>query len=79
MAAEDGGARFASAPYAVYRLHVTLLLREADPEGDAELLAETLLAWLGADCYLYLTEVREMTPERIASGWEDLVRRLLAA
>ena len=79
MAAEDGGARFGSAPYAVYRLHVTLLLREADPEGDAELLAETLLAWLGADCYLYLTEVREMTPERIASGWEDLVRRLLAA
>jgi len=79
MAAEDGGARFGAAPYAVYRLHVTLLLREADPECDAELLAETLLAWLGADYYLYLTEVREMPAERIASGWEDLVRRMLRA
>ncbi len=56
IAAEEGGARFGSAPYAVYRLHMTLLLREADPDCDAEYLAETLLACLGADFYLYLRE-----------------------
>jgi AcrR family transcriptional regulator len=77
LAAEHGGARFGSAPYAFYRLHLELLLREADPGCDAELLAETLLAFLGADLFLYLREVREMPPERLASGWEALVRLVL--
>jgi AcrR family transcriptional regulator len=77
LAAEGGGARFASAPYAVYRLHMTLLLREADPRCDAEFLAETLLACLGADFYLYLREAREMPVERLKAGWEDLVDRIV--
>jgi AcrR family transcriptional regulator len=77
LAAEGGGARFASAPYAVYRLHITLLLREACPGCDAEYLAETLLACLGADFFLYLRELREMPLERLKSGWADLVRRLV--
>jgi len=75
VAAEGGAARFASPPYAVYRLHMTLLLREADPGCDAEFLAETLLACLGADFFLYLREVREMPLQRLKDGWEDLVRR----
>src|SRR6202790_4235737 len=36
IAAEAGGERFNSAPYAIYRLHMSLLLREADPDCDAE-------------------------------------------
>jgi AcrR family transcriptional regulator len=79
IAAEDGGARFGSAPYAVHRLHMTLLLREADPDCDAEYLAETLLACLGADFYLYLRETREMDPERLKAGWRELVARMVPA
>lgn len=75
VAAEGGGARFASAPYAVYRLHITLLLREADPSCDAEFFAETLLACLSADFFLYLSDVREMPLERLKAGWDELVHR----
>jgi AcrR family transcriptional regulator len=76
-AAEGGRARFTSAPYAVYRLHMTLLLREADPSCDAEFLAETLLACLGADFYMYLSGAREMPLERLKAGWEQLVCRVV--
>jgi AcrR family transcriptional regulator len=79
LAAEGGGARFSSAPYAVYRLHMTLLLRKADPDCDAEYLAETLLAALGADLFLYLREVREMDLERMRAGWGDLIGRMIPA
>jgi AcrR family transcriptional regulator len=79
VAAEGGAARFASPPYAVYRLHITLLLREADPGCDAEFLAETLLACLGADLFLYLRDVREMPLQRLKDGWEELVRRTIPA
>jgi AcrR family transcriptional regulator len=77
-AAEFGSARFASAPYGVYRLHMTLLLREADPDADVEFLAEALLAYLGVDVFLYMREVREMPLERLKAGWGELVRRVLA-
>jgi AcrR family transcriptional regulator len=79
VAAEGGAARFASPPYAVYRLHMTLLLREADPTCDAEFLAETLLACLGADFFLYLREVREMPLQRLKAGWEEFVRKTVPA
>jgi AcrR family transcriptional regulator len=75
--AEFGPARFTSAPYAVYRLHVTLLLREADPDADVEFLAEALLAYLGVDVFLYMREVREMSLERLKAGWGELVGRVL--
>lgn len=75
-AAEVGPARFSSPPYAVYRLHMTLLLREADSGCDADYLAEALLACLGVDFFLYLGEVREMSLERQKAGWSELVRRV---
>ncbi|HYM55830.1 MAG TPA: helix-turn-helix domain-containing protein [Solirubrobacteraceae bacterium] len=76
-AAEVGPARFTSPPYAVYRLHMTLLLREADPGCDAEYLAESLLACLGVDFFLHLREPREMPLERLKAGWGELVRRVV--
>jgi AcrR family transcriptional regulator len=79
LAAEVGGARFLSSPYGVHRLHVMLLLREANPLCDAELLADTLLAALGANLFTYLREVREMPLERLKSGWGELVRGALPA
>jgi AcrR family transcriptional regulator len=77
VAAEGGGARFAAAPYGVYRLHMTLLLREADPDCDAELLAEMLLACLSADFFLYLRGGRDVSAARLKRGWEELVRRIV--
>jgi AcrR family transcriptional regulator len=77
ISAETGPARFAHPAYAVHRLHVTLLLREADPECDAELLADTLLASLGAELFVYLRAVREMSLERVKTGWEQLVDRVI--
>jgi AcrR family transcriptional regulator len=78
-AAEIGPARFDSPPYAVYRLHLTLLLREANPDGDPEYLVEALLAGLGVDLFLHLGEARGMALEQMKSGWGGLVRRLVPA
>jgi AcrR family transcriptional regulator len=77
LAAENRGARFGSAPYAAHRLHLLLLLREADPECDAEALAEMLLAMLGADWFVYMRRVQEMPLPRIKAAWRQLVRRLV--
>ena len=79
FAAEGGGARFGAPPYAVYRLHMALLLDEVDPSCDAEFLAESLLATLGADFFLYMRDVREMPLARLKAGWETLVRGTVAA
>lgn len=79
LAAEFGGARFAAPPYAVYRLHIALLLGEVNPGCDAEFLAESLLAALGADFFLYMRDVREMPLERLKAGWETLVRATVGA
>jgi AcrR family transcriptional regulator len=77
--AEVGSERFVSAPYGVHRLHVSLLLREADPDGDTELLAETLLAGLSGGAFLYLRQARGMSLERLKSGWAELVSRTVGA
>jgi AcrR family transcriptional regulator len=77
MAAEADGARYRSAPYAVYRAHVSVLVREALPDADWEYLADVLLAALGARHLDYLRRVRGMPDERIRAGWEELMRRLL--
>jgi AcrR family transcriptional regulator len=78
VAAEVGGARFLSAPYAFYRLHVMLLLREADPTCDAELLAELLLASLTADLFVYLRHGRSLPLARLKASWRELVERTLS-
>ncbi|HEY7934224.1 MAG TPA: helix-turn-helix domain-containing protein [Solirubrobacteraceae bacterium] len=77
LMAETGPARFAHPAYGVHRLHVTLLLHEAEPERDAELLADTLLAALGAELFVYLREVRGMPLQRLKDGWRELVLRSL--
>jgi AcrR family transcriptional regulator len=79
LAAADRGAEFRSAPFALYRTHVGLLVREADPGLDADYVADALLASLRADVLAYMRRARRMPPERIAAGWAELVRRLLNA
>jgi AcrR family transcriptional regulator len=79
LAAEAGPVRFVHPAHMVHRLHVMLLLREAYPGCDAEILADALLAALGADLFIYLHEVRGMSLERLKAGWAELVGRTLAA
>lgn len=80
LAAESGPAwaRFGQPVYVFYRAHVTALVHEADPDADADYLAEVLLAPLAAAFYQYLRRRRGLEAERIAAGYEQLVRRLLA-
>jgi AcrR family transcriptional regulator len=77
MMAEDRGARFRSGVFAFYRVHVTVLVRQADPLVDAEYVADVLLAALSGQLIAYMTKVREMPPDRLKSGWAELVRRML--
>jgi AcrR family transcriptional regulator len=79
LAAETGPARFAHPAYRVHRLHVMLLLEEADPECDSELLAETLLAALGAELFIYLRQARGIPLERLKDSWRAQVQRTVGA
>ncbi|GAA3494979.1 TetR/AcrR family transcriptional regulator [Streptomyces prasinosporus] len=77
LAAEPGAdRRFTAPPRRVLRHHVTLLLREAVPDADCEILAHTLLAQLDPALIHHLTRQCGMPPERLESAWVDLVDRV---
>lgn len=80
LAAETGkpSGKYRSGPYASYRFFVSSLLREAAPRVDADYAADALLAPLAAGFVAHLRDDRGMDLERIAAGYESLVRRLLA-
>ena len=77
-AAEGKLDRYRSGPFNAYRMHVALLVREAVPDADWEYLTDTLLACLTATHVGYMRRERGMSDERLAAGWENLVRRLLS-
>lgn len=68
------GRRF-TGPYAAYHAHLALLLREAAPTLDAHHAADVLLAVLSAELILHQLQ-RGMTIQRLAAGWEQVVRRI---
>jgi AcrR family transcriptional regulator len=76
-AAESQGARFRSPPFAIYRTHVAMLVREALPDEDWDVLTDLLLAPLGAEVIAYMRQTRAIPHERVAAAWATLVRRLL--
>jgi AcrR family transcriptional regulator len=76
-AGERGRARFQTGPYGFLRLHISLLVREADPDADWELITEFLLAPLSADTFVYCRNVRGFGVERLIAAFEDLVDRVL--
>lgn len=81
LAAQTAGApgrRFGVGAYAAHRAHVTMLVRAAAPDLDAEYITEALLASLGAEVVVHQLYTVGMTLERIGAGWETLVSRLLA-
>ena len=82
MAAGEAGrpaARFRTGPYAFLRLHTGLLVREADPAADWEILTDILLAPLATESFFYWRFARELAPERILATFDVLVDRQLPA
>jgi AcrR family transcriptional regulator len=71
-------ARFDAGPYGAYRAHLTMLIREAAPDLDAEYTAEALLTPLRAEAVLYQLRVRQMPLERLTAGWSELARRVVS-
>jgi AcrR family transcriptional regulator len=76
-AAEVGAARLTSPPYAVYRLHMTLLVQAADPDCDAAFVVESLLACLGVEFFLYMRDMQGRSLAQIKTAWGESVRRVL--
>ena len=66
-------ARFRSAPFLAHRAHVQSLLAELDPRLDVEYHADSLLAVLAADQHRHLRQEREMSIERVRTGWDSVV------
>jgi AcrR family transcriptional regulator len=79
VASESGapGYRLANPVYALYRTHVTLLLREAGLADRADYLADVLLGPLAASTFAYHRRVRALSTGELADAYEDLVARLL--
>ncbi|MGW1741476.1 TetR/AcrR family transcriptional regulator [Nocardia sp. NPDC001965] len=77
-AAELGSSEnhYSSRPYLVLKTHVTMLLRDAGAAGDPALLADALLAALGAALVLHQIRTLGHSREQIGDNWEALVRRV---
>ncbi len=79
LAAEPSAERrFSNPPRRVLHSHVALLLRQAVPDADVELLAHTLMGYVSPDLVHHLTRQCGMPSERLEAGWCDLVDRMTA-
>ncbi|MEH0548569.1 TetR/AcrR family transcriptional regulator [Streptomyces sp. B21-105] len=77
LAAEPGPDRRHSVPVRrVHHRHLAVLLRQALPGADDELLAHTLMGYLNPVLVHHLTRQCGMPPERLEAGWSDLVDRI---
>lgn len=77
LAAEPSAERrYTAAPRRFLRGHVALLLRQAVPDADSELLSHTLMAYLDAALIHHLTEQCGVPVARLEAGWLDLVARV---
>ncbi|MGA5899196.1 TetR/AcrR family transcriptional regulator [Streptomyces venetus] len=77
LAAEPGAnRRFTAPPRRVLRHHVTMLLRQAVPEADCELLSHTLMGQLDPALIHHLTVQCGMPLARLEDAWADLVDRV---
>jgi AcrR family transcriptional regulator len=78
VVAEPPGRIVDGGPYALYATHLTLLLRDAAPQIDAEFAAQALLAMLRPAQHLYTRRGLGWSLDRVRSGWCDLVDALSA-
>ncbi|MEU0051926.1 helix-turn-helix domain-containing protein [Streptomyces sp. NPDC006184] len=68
--------RFTHPAVEALRVHVAMLLRQIVPDGDCDLLAQTLMASLDPALIHHLTRQCGMPMERLEAGWTDLVARV---
>ena len=73
------GQRHASHFGQAFAHHVAALLREAGVEGDHDMLAHAMLAFVNLETLDYLRNEPGVTTERLQNTWRDLVRRVTAA
>ena len=74
----ERGANFRVGPYAFRRTHLFVLLREANPDCDAEFAAEALLSLLSPVLFRHLRD-QGWPLERIKAGWHTAVAGWLGA
>ena len=79
VAADKGrpGARFRTGPYGALRMHVGVLLREADPTIDWEVMTDVILSPLASDSFVYWRSTGELDADRLLAAFDTLVDRLL--
>ena len=76
-AAEDSpDGRFTSPARQAMGLHISVLLRAAHVQGDIPVLALSLLSLFEAGLVMHSVESDSVSLDRLADGWEDLVRRV---
>lgn len=80
LAAELGAERRYSVPARrVHLAHLRMLLRQAVPGADDELLAHALMGYLSPVLVHHLTRQSAMPPARLEAGWNELVDRVTGA
>lgn len=79
IAAERGvaGGRYRSRVYDAYRLHVSVLLRQARPEEDPGVQPDFILAPLASDLYRHMRRDRGMPKHVIEEGLREMAVRML--
>jgi AcrR family transcriptional regulator len=70
------GARFATGAYPAWHQHATLLIAEARPDADAPVLADLLLAPLGAELFVHLRREERISVRRLRAGLHELAARV---
>lgn len=68
------GARYRIGAYQLWRRHVAILVQQADPEADADFLAQAILASLAADQRKATKD--EFPPPRFRAGLDTLADKL---
>jgi hypothetical protein len=58
-------------------MHVGVLVREADPRLDWEVLTDVLLSPLATDSFVYWRSLGDFDSERLLGAFDTLVDRLL--
>lgn len=71
------GRRFSTGPYLFLRMHAGMLIREADPAADWEVLTDVLLAPLSTESFLYWCRDQGLPPPRILAVFDALIERQL--
>jgi AcrR family transcriptional regulator len=69
----ERGRHFNLAPIAFRRTHLALLLGEANPDCDADMAAEALLALLSPGLFMHLRRERGFDLDRVKAGWHSAV------